>query len=132
MVDEVYPSLSGLFPGGDHDVLDTSLWGHRRLLNKFCILSSLCYESNFPGCKRRNAGLKSPNTPTYLEVLRNGGAKVNAELAATIVCVQLVFNLLLPTTIQFTKQPAPIWIRHLIAQPKDNSKGIYSICVPTV
>ena len=35
----------------------------------------------YPGCKRRKAGLKSPNTPAHLEVSRNGGAKVNAELA---------------------------------------------------
>ena len=35
----------------------------------------------YPGYKRRNAGLKSPNTPTHLEVLRDDGAKVNAELA---------------------------------------------------
>ena len=59
--------------------------GHHRLLSKSCILFCFCYEkvilNYYPGCKRRNAGLKSPNTPTHLEVLRNGGAKVNAELA---------------------------------------------------
>lgn len=71
MVDEVYLSLNGLFTGEDHNVQDTSLrsrGGNRRLLSKFC-------------CKRCNSGLKSPNTPTHLEVSRNGGAKVNAELA---------------------------------------------------
>ena len=79
-----------IFTGYLHELLSRIaghfLMGHRRLLSKSCILFYFCYEkvilNYYPGCKRRNAGLKSPNTPTHLEVLRNGGAKVNAELAA--------------------------------------------------
>ena len=112
------------FPSGeDHDVLDTSLGGHRRLLTKSCILFSLCYKvilNYYPGYKRRNAGLKSPNTPTHLEVLRDGGAKVNAELAGFSSATRrrrrlssqghrdrLCLTSSLVDTIQFTNEPTP-------------------------
>ncbi|EDR09967.1 uncharacterized protein LACBIDRAFT_325878 [Laccaria bicolor S238N-H82] len=70
-----------LLPPSDFlEILDAKL---RLVWHNLWLLGTLDFPRGWwckHGCKRRNAGLKSPNTPTYLEVLRNGGAKVNAEL----------------------------------------------------